>query len=220
MPHTRKFCGRTLPIQGFEAFTNRAYRFRKAHNIPDWHPRSGAEAKNGMAEPEEGGKYGNVPSRFPPIVMEGSGNEGVSYPSDFEGEEEEEGSEILSIDSNYWAEFPAWNEVELLQATDAPTSDDPSIDVVPLFATASDERLARLQNENLTSPRAVMFEWLRGRGAATNIYLVMRPHNAARYVDPETNETHDNVAVLSDEDIARLEQESSTDINLRLRWFK
>ncbi|KAL9131174.1 MAG: hypothetical protein Q9217_000827 [Psora testacea] len=213
MPHTREVGKRTLPLQRFEAFTNRAYRFRKAHNIPEWNIRGTVVM----------GKYEGIAFRSHmeetlPRGRDGNGN--MQDPSSSENEEEDN-DDARSEDSDYWQEFPQWTEQDLLEATEAPIPEEESQeDMVPLFATVEDENLARLQHENLTSPQAVMFEWVRGRGAATSVYLVLRPREAPRYVDPATGEVHDNVAVMSQEDIARLEEEVSIDVDLKLRWFQ
>ena len=44
MPRHRLQGTTLLPIQGTEAFTNRAYRFRMKHKIPDWNIRGGTNA--------------------------------------------------------------------------------------------------------------------------------------------------------------------------------
>ena len=226
MPHTRKFGKRVLPIQGLEAFTNRAYRFRKIHNIADWHPRNNVrknqkKEKEKGTEPEKRDAYRNlgfISPRLSPTDMGEDDSETLPPINESEDAAVDDSEAGPTNSANIWDHFHEWSTEELLEATEAPTSDKASGEMVALFATPSDEFLALLQDPvHLNSPQAVMYEWVEGDGLATDVHLVMRPRGGPRWVNPDTGKTHQNVAVLSQQEIDRLTEQAHADP--LITWF-
>ena len=216
MPHTRMFGSQERPLQSREAFTNRTYRFRRDFNVPDWSRCVTTAAENhAVAEEEIGQQQESLQESMdivpPSLAPNGSGDESDKRSANVNARGE-------SMDSkNYWDFYENFTEQELLNEISAPHSQEYP-DMVPLFAIVEDESLAALQSPRLDSPRAVLFEWAFGNGLATGVYMVMRPRDAPRWVDPETGLVHQNVAALSQEEIHQLATRGEVDQDLR--WFE
>ena len=248
MPSHRLKGKRIVLVQGLEAFTNRAYRFRKDNNIPDWNTKGGtgkqrarkqeevmARMARGYEEEEEEALRQDEESEAE--SASGDDNDPLHGSSPAALDSVTPSQQIPNLQLPATAGHPRQNRnlPRRLHRESLPAHVQPIFDrqmeleqargtpaanirLVPLFATPEARGQAYLNNRTFNSPWRVARAWREGDVTATGGHLVIRPHNAPRAVDPETGEVQEDVADLTTEEIESLREADEAD-QFELDWF-
>ena len=237
MPRYRLSGTRLVPIQSHEALTNRAYRFRLEHNIPDWNLRGGGNASKRVrrSQIEAQMRIRRATDCTEEIAKEQDEESIEDSASEEERYIRRTSGYIASSNPALAIQDASPNLPRRLHRSSLPLHVRPIFDrqmalerargtaerdirLVPLFATTGARDQTALNNSLLTNPWRVARAWRRRDITATGGHLVIRPHNAPRAVDPDTGGVLDDVADLSQEDIERLREEDEA-FDIGLDWF-
>ena len=248
MPSHRLHGKKIIPVQGLEAFTNRAYRFRKQYKIPDWNIRGGTGRERNRRHEEMMERFAReYADEEEAALRRDEESEAASASDDDLQAAPASGSQFINpravstqnpnppLTSNTGprsqnADLPRRLHRASLPPRIRPLFDrqmelerargtpDADIRLVPLFATMGARDQAYLNNRIFNSPWRVARAWREEDITATGGHLVIRPHNAPRAVDPDTGEVLEDVANLSAEEIERLRLADAAD-QYELDWF-